>query len=251
MMALKTSPIWHQIGQGAGGFQDCIGTDYPPFAFGSGLAWVNVDREDWEDYCKEEGVPNGLDEIDRIAFATKAAQEAVGGKGAYGASAKPGAARGFARGLIEGLMRGTGGSAFVPRTLSRDASERAVRASVAASDAALAEIERSAGIIAELSRESAGEDWHEVVADAARRATAELEAARKTVSGARARLVAYLASARAMPPPGDAAAQTVFDGRMKWLAGVADKTKAIFEAAGKSAKERADSVARIASAEGV
>lgn len=250
MMALKNSPIWHQIGQGAGGFTDCIGADYPPFAFGSGMAWVNVDREDWEDYCREEGVANGLDEIDRIAFATKAAQEAEGGKGAYGASAKPGAASGFARRLMERQIRGPVGSAFIPRTNTRDDAERAARASMAASDATLRAIKEATERVAALERESAGEEWHEDVAVAARRATEGLETARRTVESARTRLSAYMASARAMPPPADANAQTAFDGRMRWLSGVADKTKAIFESAGKSATERAEAVARIARAEG-
>ncbi len=59
MVALKTSPIWQALGNGAGGFRDTLGNPYPPFAFGSGLGWVDVSRqecinlglitEDWED----------------------------------------------------------------------------------------------------------------------------------------------------------------------------------------------------------
>ena len=41
-VALKSSPIWAAIGAGQGGYSDTLGTAYPPFAFGSGLGWVDV-----------------------------------------------------------------------------------------------------------------------------------------------------------------------------------------------------------------
>ena len=44
MVALKNSPIWQALGDGAGGFRDTLGNPYPPFAFGSSYAWVHVDR---------------------------------------------------------------------------------------------------------------------------------------------------------------------------------------------------------------
>lgn len=44
-IALKTSPIWEALGNGAGGFRDTLGNPYPPFAYSSGMAWVAVDRE--------------------------------------------------------------------------------------------------------------------------------------------------------------------------------------------------------------
>jgi len=46
MVALKDSPIWLAIGNGAGGFRDTLGNPYPPFAFNSGMGWVDVTRED-------------------------------------------------------------------------------------------------------------------------------------------------------------------------------------------------------------
>ena len=46
MVALKSSPIWQALGDGAGGFRDTLGNPYPPFAFGSGLDWVDVSREE-------------------------------------------------------------------------------------------------------------------------------------------------------------------------------------------------------------
>ena len=42
MIALKSSPIWQAIGDGAGGYTDTLGNAYPPFAFGSGLEWLEV-----------------------------------------------------------------------------------------------------------------------------------------------------------------------------------------------------------------
>ena len=63
MCALKTSPIWQALADGAGGFDDTLGSPYPPFAFGSGMAWVNVRRSEWKRICQEEGIPDGLDDI--------------------------------------------------------------------------------------------------------------------------------------------------------------------------------------------
>mgnify|MGYP004621757571 CR=1 FL=1 len=45
LIALKSSPIWHELGKGAGGFEDALGNPYPPFAFSSGMDWVEVDRD--------------------------------------------------------------------------------------------------------------------------------------------------------------------------------------------------------------
>ncbi len=51
-IALKSSPIWAALGSGAGGFRDTLGNPYPPFAFGSGLDWDDVER----DRCEELGL---------------------------------------------------------------------------------------------------------------------------------------------------------------------------------------------------
>ena len=45
MIALKSSPIWAALGNGVGGFTDTLGNPYPPFAYSSGLDWLDVDRE--------------------------------------------------------------------------------------------------------------------------------------------------------------------------------------------------------------
>lgn len=52
MIALKASPIWQALGDGAGGFRDTLGNPVPPFAHGSGLAWMGVDRDE----CLELGL---------------------------------------------------------------------------------------------------------------------------------------------------------------------------------------------------
>ena len=44
-VALKSSPIWAALGSGVGGFRDTLGNPYPPFAFGSYMDWVDVDRD--------------------------------------------------------------------------------------------------------------------------------------------------------------------------------------------------------------
>ena len=46
LVALKTSPIWQALGDGAGGFKDTLGNPYPPFAYGSGMDWTDVDAEE-------------------------------------------------------------------------------------------------------------------------------------------------------------------------------------------------------------
>ena len=48
-VALKDSPIWAELGDGAGGFRDAIGNPFPPFAFGSGLGWKRVSRAEAEE----------------------------------------------------------------------------------------------------------------------------------------------------------------------------------------------------------
>lgn len=63
MVALKTSPIWNALGEGAGGYEDALGSPFPPFAFGSGMAWVNVSGREWQNICKAEGIDDGMAEI--------------------------------------------------------------------------------------------------------------------------------------------------------------------------------------------
>lgn len=51
-IALKSSPIWKALGQGAGGFRDTLGNPYPPFAYSSGLDWMEVSADE----CKRLGL---------------------------------------------------------------------------------------------------------------------------------------------------------------------------------------------------
>lgn len=51
-IALKSSPIWAALGQGAGGFRDTLGNPYPPFAYSSGLDWQEVSAEE----CRRLGL---------------------------------------------------------------------------------------------------------------------------------------------------------------------------------------------------
>lgn len=44
MVALKDSPIWLALGEGAGGYHDTLGHPFPPFAFRSGMAFKAVPR---------------------------------------------------------------------------------------------------------------------------------------------------------------------------------------------------------------
>lgn len=45
-VALKTSPIWQALGEGAGGYKDTWGNPYPPFAIDSGMGWYPVGEEE-------------------------------------------------------------------------------------------------------------------------------------------------------------------------------------------------------------
>jgi len=49
MVALKASPIWDSLGDGAGDYDDTLGNPYPPFAFNSGMWTRNVSRKDAEE----------------------------------------------------------------------------------------------------------------------------------------------------------------------------------------------------------
>ena len=46
MIALKASPIWDSLGNGAGGYDDTLGNPFPPFAFNSGMWTEDVSRAD-------------------------------------------------------------------------------------------------------------------------------------------------------------------------------------------------------------
>ena len=60
MVALKSSPIWDALGRGEGGFRDTLQNPYPPFAYGSGLSWLDVSRAD----CVKYGL---IDEGEKVS----------------------------------------------------------------------------------------------------------------------------------------------------------------------------------------
>jgi hypothetical protein len=45
MVALKSSSVWQQLGDGAGGYEDTLGNPFPPFAFDSGMDTNEIERE--------------------------------------------------------------------------------------------------------------------------------------------------------------------------------------------------------------
>lgn len=52
MVALKDSPVWQALGDGAGGYEDTLGNPFPPFAFGSGYGIEQIRRAE----CLQLGV---------------------------------------------------------------------------------------------------------------------------------------------------------------------------------------------------
>ena len=65
-IALKSSPIWQELGNGAGGYRDTLGNPYPPFAFSSGMDWIEVDRDE----CIALGLVREDDEISAPSLAS-------------------------------------------------------------------------------------------------------------------------------------------------------------------------------------
>lgn len=235
MVALKDSPIWNKIGEGAGGFADAIGSPYPPFAFGSGLAWTNVSRKEWQKICKEEGIDDGLAAIAEKAKALKAAQEAEGGEGAYGASALPGT---LGRGLAERVSQPftapriapKAPPPFTPDTSSRDAARSAVDAAVAAMNAAVAQITDFVIAVADRENEAKAElaKWPSVpVAALMSNFSKYRDAAQRAMDDARNRLTAtmrYRDEIDKEPLPTDKASQSAYDAAQKRRGDAAGKS---------------------------
>lgn len=58
LAALKESPIWQALGNGAGGYEDALGNPFPPFAFGSTMDWQALSREETkESYIALSALP--------------------------------------------------------------------------------------------------------------------------------------------------------------------------------------------------
>ena len=71
MIALKGSPIWQALGQGAGGFRDTLGNPYPPFAYSSGLDWQEVSAEE----CQRLGLSTASDSAPEAASLSPGMQD--------------------------------------------------------------------------------------------------------------------------------------------------------------------------------
>ena len=54
-LALKSSPIWAALGAGVGGVRDTLGNPFPPFAYSSGMDWLDADRETCERFGLDVG----------------------------------------------------------------------------------------------------------------------------------------------------------------------------------------------------
>jgi hypothetical protein len=46
MVALKSSFVWRQLGDGAGGYDDTLGNPFPPFTFDSGFDVDEISRKE-------------------------------------------------------------------------------------------------------------------------------------------------------------------------------------------------------------
>jgi hypothetical protein len=64
MIALKASPLWDSLGAGAGGFDDTLDNPYPPFAFNSGMNWLELSRAD----CLKVGLIDPEDKVEPAPF---------------------------------------------------------------------------------------------------------------------------------------------------------------------------------------
>lgn len=242
MVALKTSPIWQAIADGKGGFDDCIGSPYPPFAFGSGMAWVGVNRSAWERICKSEGMEDGMDGIRAKAKELKDAQRSGDEtKTPYSALARPlsrptggmgnlppaATERGTER--VRPVSGGTAG--FVPNLKARADADRRI-------DAALSRIERAVTAVraAEKAVMDAQKRIDEMKADfpeaAESIAGAEKNLARyrRSVAGKSrdiaeldGRVTNYGSSASTYPKPTDADRQAAFEVEMRRLGAAAEK----------------------------
>lgn len=62
MVALKDSPIWPALGEGAGGYGDTLGHPFPPFAFHSGMDWRAAPRAE----CRALGLIAGEESPARV-----------------------------------------------------------------------------------------------------------------------------------------------------------------------------------------
>ncbi len=256
-VAAKDSPIWAEIGKGAGGFGDALGNDYPPFAFGSGMAWVNVGRGEWRRICAKAGIPDGLDELTRRVAAKAGWKD--GAKKPQSDEARR-VERHRAKKVREALdkvlvARGLAPLApafsFDPR--ARDAALAAVEEMLAAKSeaerlaaeavAARAAAEADApGIVAPCAVAEVGGDFPKILAEL----SASTEAVEKSLAAMRVAFAggggSYAASVRERPLPTDAEGQRAYDLAVGIVARSAKKVAAKCAACAEEARKAAAAI---------
>lgn len=231
MVALKTSPIWQALADGAGGFKDAIGTPYPPFAFGSGLAWAAVGRGKWKKMCADEGMPDWLDDVKAKAKQLQAAKPAAGGQAAAQAPSAPA--------MVPRPVQPPPDFSpnFKPRTAADDAIDRAletVRTEQANAVTAGGEVR---GLMADA--RAAGMDATPLVAY--ERAVADAVVEIKSLFG---RIANYGSAVGNTPVPRNPEEQARFDETMERYALAARKSAGMATALGAKAARNRDAAAK-------
>jgi len=240
MVALKTSPIWQAIGDGTGGYEDTLGSSYPPFAFGSGMAWVSVSRREWIRMCAAEGAPDGLEAI------SQKAREMSRGEGLY---------RDVARTAENPLVVGTPAPVALPEAgaveryapdwSAQDRANTAVDAALDAAKAAQKAAEEAVAAVAEAQEKAISDGLGESVAAARLQTYLEkLGAAKTKIAELYGRIVNYGGRVEALPPPTSAADQRRYDDEMKRLERAARLSGRTAAAAGRTAKIYAEAARR-------
>lgn len=224
MVALKSSPIWDKLGDGSGGFNDTLGSPFPPFAFGSGMAWVGVPRREWQKICAAEGIPDGMEEIKEAARASRET-----GVVEISAPVPPKVARevGVGNPLIAKpeAPRPAPATTYTPPFSAdfdqRDEANNAV-------DDALDAIDAAADVVADAVQTAEDALKADGVADDARgRISSALERARSLrveVASLRGRVINYGSSVETTPAPTDAQSQLSYDETMRRYAKAAART---------------------------
>ena len=208
MVALKTSPIWKALGDGVGGYTDAISSAFPPFAFGSGLAWVNVGRREWKRICEAEGLENGLDEIKSKAISASTSER-------------------------KNQKR------FFGNAKAKDTAYEELRRSI--SEAVLVESDIKNGIarIEKAKAQRSGElaDAYQFKAEIDRQIE-ELAKARNDIAAVRFRMDGFVDSINKEPNPKNQNEQAAFDSKMRSISEGARNARTIIVSAGVTAKSK-------------
>jgi hypothetical protein len=218
MVALKTSPIWAALGQGVGGYDDAIGSPYPPFAFGSGMAWVNVGRREWRKICKAEGIDDGLE-----AVTEKAREFRDSDKASIFAPSKPQkvepalptpAPKGADNPLETPAAPPAPTTAYLPDYTARDEANDAIDDAIEEMDGKMQSVREAQAEVKKMAdeAETTGPRYREL---ALRRLYARIALSLRELESLRGRIVNYGGAVASEPPPTDAARQSAYDEAMR------------------------------------